>query len=92
MPGSRPSPPRPTASSPRLDLSQRQKGDILGAAQHGRRTQRFLHILEDEDVIEQPREHAFASSPTTPTYVSSRPRSSGARQVDAEQAAYLERG
>ena len=37
----------------RLDLSQRREGDILGAAQHGRRTQlEFLHILEDEDVIE----------------------------------------
>ena len=45
----------------RLDLSQRREGDILGAAQHGRRTQlEFLHILEDEDVIEQAREDAFA--------------------------------
>ena len=52
----------------RLDLSQRREGDILGAAQHGRRTQlEFLHILEDEDVIEQAREDAFASSPTTPS-------------------------
>ncbi len=33
----------------RLDLSQRREGDILGAAQHGRRTQlEFLHILEHE--------------------------------------------
>ena len=38
-----------------------REGDILGAAQHGRRTQlEFLHILEDEDVIEQAREDAFA--------------------------------
>ncbi|MFL6177142.1 MAG: ATP-dependent DNA helicase RecG [Ornithinibacter sp.] len=40
----------------RLDLSQRREGDILGAAQHGRRTQlEFLHILDDEEVIEQAR-------------------------------------
>ena len=45
----------------RLDLSQRREGDILGAAQHGRRTQlEFLHILDDEEVIEEARDDAFA--------------------------------
>jgi ATP-dependent DNA helicase RecG len=78
----------------RLDLAQRREGDILGAAQHGRRTQlEFLHILEDEDVIEQAREDAFALVDADPD-LGSHPLLARAVQdrVDAEQAAYLERG
>jgi ATP-dependent DNA helicase RecG len=78
----------------RLDLSQRREGDILGAAQHGRRTQlEFLHILDDEDVIEQAREDAFALVADDPD-LAAHPELAAAVQarVDAEQAAYLERG
>ena len=78
----------------RLDLSQRREGDILGAAQHGRRTQlEFLHILEDEDVIAAAREDAFALVADDPD-LSAHPDLAAAVQarVDAEQAAYLERG
>ena len=36
----------------RLDVEQRREGDILGAAQSGRRSQlRLLSLLKDEDVI-----------------------------------------
>jgi ATP-dependent DNA helicase RecG len=78
----------------RLDLSQRREGDILGAAQHGRRTQlEFLHILDDEDVIAAAREDAFALVAGDPD-LSAHPELAAAvrARVDAEQAAYLERG
>ena len=78
----------------RLDLAQRREGDILGAAQHGRRTQlEFLHILDDEDVIEEAREDAFALVAADPE-LADHPELAAAVQarVDAEQAAYLERG
>jgi ATP-dependent DNA helicase RecG len=78
----------------RLDLSQRREGDILGAAQHGRRTQlEFLHILEDEDVIEAAREDAFALVEEDPELARHPLLGAAVRErVDAEQAAYLERG
>ena len=78
----------------RLDLSQRREGDILGAAQHGRRTQlEFLHILEDEDVIEAAREDAFALVADDPELAAHPVLADAVRaRVDAEQAAYLERG
>ena len=78
----------------RLDLAQRREGDILGAAQHGRRSQlEFLHILEDEDVIEAAREDAFALVADDPE-LSAHPDLAAAvkARVDVEQAAYLERG
>ncbi|MBR7742812.1 ATP-dependent DNA helicase RecG [Phycicoccus sp. BSK3Z-2] len=78
----------------RLDLSQRREGDILGAAQHGRTTQlEFLHILEHEDVIDAAREDAFALVEADPD-LSAHPLLAEAvrARVDAEQAAYLERG
>ncbi|WP_307812625.1 ATP-dependent DNA helicase RecG [Phycicoccus sp. CSK15P-2] len=78
----------------RLDLSQRREGDILGAAQHGRRTQlEFLHILEHEDVIEAAREDAFAVVEADPDLGAHPLLADAVRaRVDAEQAAYLERG
>ncbi len=78
----------------RLDLAQRREGDILGAAQHGRRTQlEFLHILDDEDVIEEAREDAFALVAGDPDLAGHPVLADAVRaRVDAEQAAYLERG
>ncbi len=78
----------------RLDLAQRREGDILGAAQHGRRTQlEFLHILEDEDVIEDARTDAFAIVDGDPDLAGYPVLAAAVQQrVDAEQAAYLERG
>ena len=78
----------------RLDLSQRREGDILGAAQHGRRTQlEFLHVLDDEEVIEQARTDAFEVVDADPDLADHPGLASAVRaRVDAEQAAYLERG
>lgn len=78
----------------RLDLRQRREGDILGAAQHGRRTQlRFLHVLEDEELIEAARGDAIALVGDDPE-LAAHPQLAAAVAgwVDAEQAAWLERG
>src|SRR5262249_22319265 len=43
----------------RLDLEQRREGDVLGAAQAGRRSSlRLLQLLKDEDLIGQARGEA----------------------------------
>jgi ATP-dependent DNA helicase RecG len=45
----------------RLDLEQRREGDVLGAAQAGRRSSlRLLRLLPDEELIRQAREDATA--------------------------------
>jgi ATP-dependent DNA helicase RecG len=45
----------------RLDLEQRREGDVLGAAQAGRRSSlRLLQLLKDEDLIGQARTEATA--------------------------------
>ena len=45
----------------RLDLEQRREGDVLGAAQAGRRSSlRLLRLLADEELIGQAREDATA--------------------------------
>ena len=45
----------------RLDLEQRREGDVLGAAQAGRRSSlRLLTLLQDEDLIGQARREATA--------------------------------
>ncbi len=78
----------------RLDLAQRREGDVLGAAQSGRRSQlQFLHILEHEDLIEAAREDAVALVGEDPE-LSGHPDLAAAlaERLDAEQAAYLERG
>jgi ATP-dependent DNA helicase RecG len=44
----------------RLDLEQRREGDVLGAAQAGRRSSlRLLQLLKDEDLIGQARHEAI---------------------------------
>ena len=45
----------------RLDLEQRREGDVLGAAEAGRRSSlRLLRLLADEELIGQAREEATA--------------------------------
>lgn len=78
----------------RIDLRQRREGDILGASQHGVRSQlQFLHVLEDEDLIEAAREDALGVVTDDPD-LSTHTRLAALvhARVDAEQAAYLERG
>ncbi len=44
----------------RVDLEQRREGDVLGAAQSGRKSSlKMLQLLRDEDVIEAAREEAI---------------------------------
>ncbi|MBB5155444.1 ATP-dependent DNA helicase RecG [Saccharopolyspora phatthalungensis] len=77
----------------RLDLELRREGDILGAAQSGRKSGlKLLSLLRDEDVIAQAREEADR-------IVGADPRLRGhpglawmvAEVVDAERAEYLEK-
>ncbi|MEO3808578.1 ATP-dependent DNA helicase RecG [Sphaerisporangium sp. B11E5] len=52
----------------RVDLEQRREGDVLGAAQSGRRSSlKMLQLLRDEDVIHQAREEAITLLTTDPT-------------------------
>lgn len=78
----------------RLDLAQRREGDILGAAQHGHRSQlRFLHVLEDEELIEAARADAVDLVSADPELAAHDGlREAVAEWVEAEQAAWLERG
>jgi ATP-dependent DNA helicase RecG len=78
----------------RLDLSLRREGDVLGARQSGARSQLdFLSVLSHEDVIAQAREDAFALVADDPG-LARHPELAEAvtRRLDADQAAYLERG
>jgi ATP-dependent DNA helicase RecG len=78
----------------RIDLRQRREGDILGSSQHGVRSQlQFLHVLEDEALIEAAREDAVAVVADDPD-LGAHPRLAELvdARVDTEQAAYLERG
>lgn len=78
----------------RIDLRQRREGDILGSSQHGVRSQlQFLHVLEDEELIEAAREDALEVV-SEDADLSAHPRLAAlvSARVDAEQAAYLERG
>lgn len=78
----------------RLDLRQRREGDILGAAQHGHRSQlRFLHVLQDEKLIADAREDALELVADDP-WLERQPGLAAALadRVDEEQTAWLERG
>ncbi|WEV78450.1 ATP-dependent DNA helicase RecG [Janibacter cremeus] len=78
----------------RLDLTQRREGDVLGSAQHGARTHlQHLSVLRDEDLIEAAREDAgelLTEDPDLGAHPALRDRI--ADWLDAERAAYLEKG
>ncbi|RJL25044.1 ATP-dependent DNA helicase RecG [Bailinhaonella thermotolerans] len=77
----------------RIDLEQRREGDVLGAAQSGRRSSlRMLKLLRDEDVIEAARQEATALVAEDPS-LESQPvlRAEIARLLDEERAEYLEK-
>jgi len=78
----------------RVDLSQRRVGDVLGAAQSGRRSSlRLLSVLRDEAIIEAARAAATDVVIRDPA-LSSHPALSAAVDdlVQDEKADYLERG
>jgi ATP-dependent DNA helicase RecG len=77
----------------RLDLEMRREGDILGAAQSGRRrTLRLLSLLRDEQLIADARAEAtaiIAEDPTLTTHPGL--QALVADQVDDQHAEYLQK-
>jgi ATP-dependent DNA helicase RecG len=77
----------------RLDLEQRREGDVLGAAQAGRkRSLRLLTLLSDEALIGQAREEATALVEADPE-LAAHPALAAAigSLLDEEQAEFLEK-
>jgi ATP-dependent DNA helicase RecG len=77
----------------RLDLEQRREGDVLGAAQAGRkRSLKLLTLLSDETLIGQAREEATALVDADPE-LAAHPALAAAivSLLDEEQAEFLEK-
>ncbi|MEU6022179.1 ATP-dependent DNA helicase RecG [Micromonospora sp. NPDC047134] len=77
-----------------LDLEQRREGDVLGAAQSGRRSHlRLLSLLRDADLIRDARAEAITMVEQDPE-LARQPAlaASVAALVDADRAEYLEKG
>jgi ATP-dependent DNA helicase RecG len=77
----------------RLDLEQRREGDVLGAAQAGRRSSlRLLTLLQDEDLIGDARKEAQALVDADPA-LSGEPALAAAigALLDRERAEFLEK-
>jgi ATP-dependent DNA helicase RecG len=77
----------------RLDLEQRREGDVLGAAQAGRkRSLRLLTLLGDEALIGQAREEATALVEADPELAAHPVLAAAIRSLlDEEQAEFLEK-
>jgi ATP-dependent DNA helicase RecG len=77
----------------RLDLEQRREGDVLGAAQSGRRSSlRLLRLLSDEDLIAEARQEARALVDQDPTLSAHDPLVAAVHELlDTERADYLEK-
>jgi ATP-dependent DNA helicase RecG len=77
----------------RLDLAQRREGDVLGAAQAGRRRSlKLLTLLRDEELIGQARQEATALVDGDPE-LAAHPALAAAigSLLDEEQAGFLEK-
>jgi len=77
----------------RLDLEQRREGDVLGAAQAGRRSSlKLLTLLKDEDLIGEARKQAQRVVEADPA-LAGEPALAAAIRVllDRERAEYLEK-
>ncbi|MFI7146150.1 ATP-dependent DNA helicase RecG [Nonomuraea sp. NPDC050022] len=77
----------------RVDLEQRREGDVLGAAQSGKRSSlKLLQLLRDEDVIEAARDEAAALLTADPELKSNEAlRAEIDRLLADERAEYLEK-
>jgi len=77
----------------RLDLEQRREGDVLGAAQSGRRSQlKLLALLRDESLIMAAREEATALVAADPDLAGHPALAQAiAAMLDEERADYLEK-
>ncbi|MET8001974.1 ATP-dependent DNA helicase RecG [Nonomuraea glycinis] len=77
----------------RVDLEQRREGDVLGAAQSGKRSSlKMLQLLRDEDVIATARDEAAALLAEDPALTSHEAlRAEIGRLLEDERAEYLEK-
>jgi ATP-dependent DNA helicase RecG len=77
----------------RLDLEQRREGDVLGAAQSGRRSSlRLLRLLQDEELIATARDEARRIVDEDPTLAHHDALVAAVRElVETERADYLEK-
>jgi ATP-dependent DNA helicase RecG len=77
----------------RLDLEQRREGDVLGAAQAGRRSSlKLLTLLKDEELIGQARREATELVAADPALAGYPALASAIRVLlDQERAEYLEK-
>jgi len=77
----------------RADLEARREGDVLGARQSGGRGGlRFLQLTRDEDLIVQAHEDAWAAVRDDAELTAHPALRDDLARLDAERAAYLERG
>lgn len=78
----------------RVDLEARKEGDVLGAAQSGRRSSlRLLRVLRDERTIEESRHEATALIAQDPHLEENPALAEAIRAlVDPEREVYLDRG
>jgi ATP-dependent DNA helicase RecG len=76
----------------RLDLEQRREGDVLGAAQAGRRSSlRLLQLLKDEDLIGQARTEATAVVSADPNLAHHPALREAIEELLGVQAEYLDK-
>jgi ATP-dependent DNA helicase RecG len=77
-----------------LDLEQRREGDVLGAAQSGRRSHlRLLSLLRDAELIGEARLAAIEMVEQDPELAEHPALAAAVAQlVDADRAEYLEKG
>ncbi|GGK62735.1 ATP-dependent DNA helicase RecG [Ornithinimicrobium pekingense] len=77
----------------RLDLETRREGDVLGASQSGGRSGlRLLRLARDEDLIVTAHEAAWGTVESDPDLAASPALRRELDLLDAERAAFLERG
>ncbi|MFX0537759.1 ATP-dependent DNA helicase RecG [Ornithinimicrobium sp. Y1847] len=77
----------------RLDLETRREGDVLGASQSGGRSGlRFLRLARDEDLIVTAHDAAWATVEKDPQLTAYPGLRRELDRLDAERAAFLERG
>jgi ATP-dependent DNA helicase RecG len=76
----------------RLDLQQRREGDVLGAAQAGRRSSlKLLRLLEDEDLIARARAEATAVAGADPDLAAHPALADAIDELFGRQADYLDK-
>jgi ATP-dependent DNA helicase RecG len=76
----------------RLDLEQRREGDVLGAAQWGRRSSlRLLSLLRDEDLITDARTEATALVDADPDLLTHPVLAAEIAKLTEDRAEYLEK-